>query len=132
MPKELVAGGAFRGRRYPWQLRRFRPDGLCMAQKDDGIVDIRTSDDPTSDLSGEGSESAVMHIDFEDWLTVAVIVWIESPLSASISNWPLILSFSKNVGSDLDDLALLKTLSVIFPSATWKTCSVGSRRKLMG
>jgi hypothetical protein len=68
--------------------------------------------------------------------TIAVIAWIESPLSALSSSRPVIFSFSKNVGSDLEDVALLKTLSVIqgfdFPSATWKTCSVGSRRRLMG
>lgn len=72
-----------------------------------------------------------------DWRhTIAVIAWIESPLSASSSSRPVIFSFSKNVGSDFEDFALLKTLSVIqgfdFPSATWKMCSVGSRRRLMG
>jgi hypothetical protein len=40
-------------------------------------------------------------------VTVAVIAWIESPLSASSSSKPVIFSFSKKVGSDLDDLALL-------------------------
>jgi hypothetical protein len=52
--------------------------------------------------------------------TVAVMACIESPRSASTSSWPLIFSFSKNVGSDLDDLALLLSLSVsqglFFPS----------------
>lgn len=53
-------------------------------------------------------------------VTVALILCIESPFSAKSSSWPVMFSFSKNVGSDLEDLALLWTLRVIqgllFPS----------------
>lgn len=44
--------------------------------------------------------------------TVAVIACIESPLSALISRDPLMCSFSKKVGKDLEDFALLRILSV--------------------